>query len=97
MVPNVLMSFRVYFGATGPHPAEPPGRLHSSWSTGLKHAFPPEIHLGSPRVQAFDESMQEQLRRDDVDFVDEHLVKVSLPELKYFALYKFILFSVEAR
>ena len=33
--------------------------------------LPPEIHLGSPRVQAFDESMQEQLRRDDVDFVDE--------------------------
>ena len=30
-----------------------------------------EIHLGSPRVQAFDESMQEQQRRDDVDFVDE--------------------------
>jgi hypothetical protein len=27
--------------------------------------------MGSPRVQAFDESMQEKLRRDDVDFIDE--------------------------
>jgi hypothetical protein len=27
--------------------------------------------MGSPRVQSFNESMQEQLRRDDVDFIDE--------------------------
>jgi hypothetical protein len=27
--------------------------------------------MGSPRVQSFDESMQEQLRREDVDFIDE--------------------------
>jgi hypothetical protein len=25
----------------------------------------------SPRVQSFDESMQEQLQREDVDFIDE--------------------------
>ena len=50
MVPNGLMSFHAYYGAIGPHPAEPPGRLHSSWSTGLKHAFPQKFtwaHLGS--------------------------------------------------
>jgi hypothetical protein len=33
-------SSRPCYGGTGPHPAEPPGRLHSSWSTGLKPAFP---------------------------------------------------------
>jgi len=38
---------------------------------GAEACLPPEIHLGSPRVQAFDESMQEQLRCDDVDLVDE--------------------------
>ena len=38
---------------------------------GAEACLPPEIHLGSPRVQAFDEFMQEQLRRDDVDFVDD--------------------------
>src|SRR6185369_6131445 len=50
MVQNGLMSFRACYGATGPHPAEPPGRPHSSWSTGLKHAFPQKFnwaHHGS--------------------------------------------------
>src|SRR6185312_1617544 len=50
MVPNGLTSFRVCYGATGPHPAEPPGRLHSSWSTGLMHTFPQKFtwaHHGS--------------------------------------------------
>jgi hypothetical protein len=31
----------------------------------------PEIIMGSPWVQTFDESMQEQLRREDVYFIDE--------------------------
>ena len=68
MVQNGLMSFRAYYGATGPHPAEPPG---DSILPGLRAeaCLPPEIHLGSPRVQAFDESMQEQLRRDDVELL----------------------------
>src|SRR6185312_3202105 len=50
MVQNGLMSFRAYYGATRPHPAEPPERPHSSWSTGLKHAFPRKFtwaHHGS--------------------------------------------------
>jgi transposase InsO family protein len=34
------MSFRPYFGGTGPHPAELLGRPRSSWSTGPKPAFP---------------------------------------------------------
>jgi hypothetical protein len=33
-------NFRPYYGGTGPHPAEPPGRPHSSWSIGPKPAFP---------------------------------------------------------
>jgi transposase InsO family protein len=33
--------------------------------------LPPKIIMGSPRVQAFDESMQEWLRREDMDFIDE--------------------------
>jgi hypothetical protein len=27
--------------------------------------------MGSPRVLSFDESLQEQLRREDMDFIDE--------------------------
>jgi hypothetical protein len=38
---------------------------------GVEACLPPEIIMGSPQVQSFDESMQEQLRREDVDFIDE--------------------------
>jgi hypothetical protein len=34
-----LTSFQACYGGTGPHPTERPGRPHSSWSTGPKHAF----------------------------------------------------------
>ena len=43
----------------------------------------PEIHLGSPRVQAFDESMQEQLRCDNVDFVDERRWRAAIRNARY--------------
>jgi transposase InsO family protein len=36
-----------------------------------KACLPPEILMGSPWVQSFDESMQEQLWRENVDFIDE--------------------------
>jgi hypothetical protein len=39
---------------------------------GAEACLPPEIIMGSPRVQAFDESTQGQLRREDMDFIDEH-------------------------
>jgi hypothetical protein len=38
---------------------------------GAEAYLPPETLMGSPRVQLFDESMQEQLRREDMDFIDE--------------------------
>jgi transposase InsO family protein len=40
MAQNGLTSFRAYCGGTRPHPAGRLGRPLSSWSTGLKHAFP---------------------------------------------------------
>jgi hypothetical protein len=40
MAQNGLTSFRVCCGGTGPHPARRLGRLLSSWSTGLKRAYP---------------------------------------------------------
>jgi hypothetical protein len=38
---------------------------------GAEACLPPKTIMGSPRVQSFDESMQEQLWREDVDFIDE--------------------------
>jgi hypothetical protein len=37
---------------------------------GVEACLPPETLMGSSRVQYFDESMQEQLRREDVDLID---------------------------
>jgi hypothetical protein len=39
---------------------------------GAEACLSPEIIMGSPRVHAFDESVQEQLRCEDMDFIDEH-------------------------
>jgi hypothetical protein len=55
-------------------------RTTPSWATGeipfflvyeAEACLPPEITMGSLRVQAFDEDLQEQQRRQDVDLVDE--------------------------
>jgi hypothetical protein len=39
--------------------------------------------MGSPWVQAFDESMQEQLRREDVDFIDERRWRAAVRNARY--------------
>jgi hypothetical protein len=50
---------------------------------GAEACLPPEIIMGSPRVQAFDESMQEQLRREDVDFIDERRWRTVIRNARY--------------
>jgi transposase InsO family protein len=45
--------------------------------------LPPEIIMGSPRVQSFDESMQEQVPREDVDFIDEHRWRATIRNERY--------------
>jgi hypothetical protein len=52
----------------------------ASWATGgtpfflvygAEACLPSKTLMDSPWAQSFDESMQEQLRREDVDFIDE--------------------------
>jgi hypothetical protein len=50
---------------------------------GAEACLPPEIIMGSPRVQAFDESMQEQLRREDMDFIDERRGQAAIRNARY--------------
>jgi hypothetical protein len=45
--------------------------------------LPPEIIMGSPQVQAFDESVQEQLRHDDMDFIDERRRQAAIRNARY--------------
>jgi hypothetical protein len=50
---------------------------------GAKACLPPETLMGSPRVQYFDESMQEQLRREDVDFINERRWQATIRNARY--------------
>jgi hypothetical protein len=50
---------------------------------GVKACLPLEIIMGSPRVQSFDGSMQEQLRREDVDFIDERRWQAAIRNARY--------------
>ena len=38
---------------------------------GAEAVLPPEVTNGGPRVNAYDESMQEQLRREDIELLEE--------------------------
>ena len=50
---------------------------------GAEACLPPEIIMGSPRVQAFDESMQEQLQRENVNFTDECRWQAAIRNARY--------------
>jgi hypothetical protein len=50
---------------------------------GAEACVPPEIIMGSPRVHAFEESMQGQLRREDMDFIDERRWQASIRNARY--------------
>jgi hypothetical protein len=50
---------------------------------GAKACLPPEIIMGSPRVQAFEESMQGQLRCEDMDLVDERRWRAAIRNAWY--------------
>jgi hypothetical protein len=50
---------------------------------GAKACLPPEITMGSLRVQAFDEELQEQQRCQDVDLVDERRWRAAVRNARY--------------
>jgi hypothetical protein len=50
---------------------------------GAEAYLPPEILMGSLRAQSFDESAQEHLRREDVDFIDEHRWRATVRNARY--------------
>jgi hypothetical protein len=50
---------------------------------GVEAIILPEITMVSPRVQAYDEVMQDRLWRDDVDLVDEQRWQAALQNAWY--------------
>ena len=60
-----------------------PGGTPYSPVYGVEAYLPPEIIMGSPWVQAFDESMQGQLRCEDMDFIDERRWQAAIRNARY--------------
>jgi hypothetical protein len=50
---------------------------------GAEACLPPEITMGSLRVQAFDEDLQEQQCRQDVDLIDERRCRAAVRNARY--------------
>jgi hypothetical protein len=43
---------------------------------GAEAVLPPEVTMGSLRVKTYDKAVQDQLRREDIDLVDERKVAI---------------------
>jgi hypothetical protein len=65
------MIFRAHYGVTGHHPLGLPERRLSFWCTMLRLSSPLEVTMGSLCVQTYDKAVQDQLRHDDIDLIDE--------------------------
>jgi hypothetical protein len=50
---------------------------------GAEPCLPPKTLMGSPQTQSFDEFMQEQLRRKDVDFINKHRWQAAIRNAHY--------------
>jgi hypothetical protein len=50
---------------------------------GAEAVLPPEVTMGSLRVQAYDEAAQDQLRREDFDLVDERRWQSAIKNARY--------------
>jgi hypothetical protein len=50
---------------------------------GAEAIIPPEITMVSPRIQAYDEAAQDQIRCDYVDLIDERRWQAALQNAWY--------------
>jgi hypothetical protein len=50
---------------------------------GAEVILPPEVTMGSLRVQAYDEATQDQLWHEDIDLVDERRWQSSIKNARY--------------
>jgi transposase InsO family protein len=50
---------------------------------GAEAILPPEVTMGSLGVKTYDEAMQDQLRREDIDLVDERMWQSTIKNARY--------------
>jgi hypothetical protein len=50
---------------------------------GAEAVLPPKVTMGSLRVKTYDEATQDQLRREDIDLVDERRWQAAIKNARY--------------
>src|SRR5581483_10077420 len=75
-LPSVLWSIR-----TTPNRAT--GETPFFMVYGAEAVLPPELTMRSPRVTAYNETLQEQARKEDVDLLEESRVRAALRAARY--------------
>jgi vacuolar-type H+-ATPase subunit C/Vma6 len=55
---------------------------------GAEAVLPPEVTMGSLRVQAYDETMQDQLQHEDIDLVNERRWESAIKNARYYQTLK---------
>jgi hypothetical protein len=55
---------------------------------GAEAVLPPEVTIGSLRVKTYDEATQDQLRREDIDLVDERRWQFAIKNARYRQAFK---------
>jgi hypothetical protein len=50
---------------------------------GAEAVLPPEVNMGSLRVKTYDEAAQDQLRREDIDLVNERKWQSAIKNARY--------------
>jgi hypothetical protein len=63
--------------------SQPTGETPCFLVYGAEACLPSETLMGSPRVQHFDESMQKQLRRVDVDLINKRRWQATIRNARY--------------
>jgi hypothetical protein len=61
------------------------GETHFFMVYGAEAVLPPEVTMDSLRVKTYDEAMQNQLRREDIDLVDEQRWQAAIKNARYHA------------
>ena len=77
------MSCRRFFGRSERRQIEPPARHPLPWFYWAEAVLPTELIYGSPRVLAYDELEQEQLRQDDTTLIEEDRLRAAVRAARY--------------
>jgi hypothetical protein len=69
-------------------PSQATGEMHFFMVYGAEVVLPPEVTMGSLRVQAYGKTVQDQLQHEDIDLVDERRWQSAIKNAWYYQTLK---------